>query len=64
MEVSKVCYVEDFTLSRHSAGGEVDSLLHWMCALLPLGIFVVLISVGGSFNQRAIMRLEQLGTLN
>jgi hypothetical protein len=44
--------------SRFTDGGEVGSLLHRVCTLL-----MVLTSVGGWFIPRAIVRLEQLDTL-
>jgi hypothetical protein len=33
------------------------------CPLYPLGIFMLLISVGGSFNLKTVVRLEQLSKL-
>jgi hypothetical protein len=49
--------------NRLTDGGGVVRLSCRPCALLPVRILTLLISVGGSFNLRSVMRLEQLSKL-
>jgi hypothetical protein len=49
--------------NRLTDGGGVVRLSCRPCTLLSVGILMVLISVGGSFNPRTVMRLEQLSKL-